>query len=727
MKLLLVFAMLAQQQAPLVTPRAGLVITRSVRLRPGVYRLAAPPSGAPLIIVRGTDITVDFNGAELVGSDPEGDPDLAAGVAVLVDSGRNVRLRRPVIRGYLVGIRSRGTRGLAISGGNLSHNWKPRLFSLVEHESLVDWLSFHRNERREWLRFGAAIYLEDVRGGVIEGNRAVQGMNALLMVRSDSLRIERNDFSFNSGLGIGLYRSSDNLILYNTADYNVRGYSHGFYRRGQDSAGLLLYEQSCRNIVAWNSATHGGDGLFLWAGQSTMDSGTGGANDNLFFGNDFSFAPANGIEATFSRNAIVDNLLEGNEYGVWGGYSFSSRIHGNQFVRNRTGIAIEHGQDNVIGGNRFSGDSTAIRLWANPIEPSDWGYPRFRDTRSRDVLIDSNLFAGNRVAVRAASTARLAMAGNTWWRVDSALVLSDTSAFTASSNVVADGPEPAFATSYPELFESMVRGLGGPRAIPSSGRRRLDRSAIVVDEWGPYDRLSPKLWPLDSTRSNPLRLVVLGPEGEWRLASRRGVTAISRAAGGTGDTITVAPATPGDWEIGLEFRGGPTVSPRGRRRAAGAVYPFGWGRFEPAIAWTVRFVTWADSTSPTGQPDAFARLFQRPLLLTLTVPRLDWLWFRPTIAELPRERWALEATGTVTLPAGRYSLRTISDDGVRVWVNGRLVIDNWTGHDSAVDHAPLAGGRHRLRVQYYQKDGWTELRLDIVRGRTRSAGSPGPH
>ena len=54
--------------------------------------------------------------------------------------------------------------------------------------------------------------------------------------------------------------------MHNRIDWCVRGYSHGFYNRGQDSAGLLMYEQSSRNTVAYNSVTHGGDGLFLWAG-----------------------------------------------------------------------------------------------------------------------------------------------------------------------------------------------------------------------------------------------------------------------------------------------------------------------------------------------------------------------------------------------------------------------------------------------------------------------------
>jgi hypothetical protein len=64
---------------------------------------------------------------------------------------------------------------------------------------------------------------------------------------------------------------------------------------------------------------------------------------------------------------------------------------------------------------------------------------------------------------------------------------------------------------------------------------------------------------------------------------------------------------------------------------------------------------------------------------------------------------------------------------VRVWIDGTLAIDNWTPHESAVDNAPLSGGRHVIRVVHYQVDGWTELRVDFVRGTQRSRGSAGPH
>jgi hypothetical protein len=54
-------------------------------------------------------------------------------------------------------------------------------------------------------------------------------------------------------------------------------------------------------------------------------------------------------------------------------------------------------------------------------------------------------------------------------------------------------------------------------------------------------------------------------------------------------------------------------------------------------------------------------------------------------------------------------------------------IDNWKPHESEVDYAPITPGRHDIRVEYAQVGGWTELRLDIVRGAPRSKGSPGPH
>lgn len=717
----------AQRTVPL---RAGMVITESVRIAPGTYRIAANAStDSALIIIRGDGITVDFALARLEGSDVAADPDMAKGVAIRIEGGRDVTLKNATIRGYRFAVLARGTRGLTLEGNDFSHTWKPRLFSQVGHESLVDWMSFHQNDSREWMRFGAAIYLEDVTGGVIRGNRAAQGMNALLMTRTDSVMVRDNVLTHNSALGIGMYRSSDNTIVRNRLDYNVRGYSHGWYRRGQDSAALLMYEQSMRNVVAWNSATHSGDGLFLWAGQHTMDTGQGGANDNYFFHNDFSFAPTNGMEATFSRNRFVANIVEGNDHGLWGGYSYESEVVGNCFSRNRVGIAIEHGQDNTIRANEFRADTTAIYLWANPIEPSDWGYPKFRDTDSRDYAINGNRFVANGTVWRVLQTSGLDTAANqTVSRLeatDEAPTRASASNFSSTDQTACD-PRQLLGARYAELAPTVP---GVDQSLPASGSPRRERSSIIVDEWGPFDYRSPKLWPTDTMR-DAVRLRTVGPAGRWRVVARDGVESISATRGRIGDTLTVIPFgnNQGDWDLTLEYIGLETVSPRGVRSAAGVPVRFGFGRHVPTVDWNVRFFTWTDTLLDPhrGEGNLATILAQQPVL-ERRESRLDYQWYRPRLAPLPQDRWALEATGMVNLPAGEHSLRTISDDAVRVWIDGRLVIDRTVPGGSEVHYAPITAGAHELRVAFYQLTGWTELRVDIVPGSSRSTGSAGPH
>jgi hypothetical protein len=189
-----------------VRPAPRLVISRSTTFAAGSYALAPAPGDSAVLVIRGNDIVVDLTGVVLRGAPQGGDPDRAAGIAILVDGGSNVTIRGGGIHGYRFGIVGRGTRNLRILDVDLSYGWKPRLYSIVEHESLLDWLSFHQNEKDEWMQFGAAIYLREVRGGEVRGTTALQGMNALLMTRTDSVLVWNNDFSFNSGLGIGMYR-----------------------------------------------------------------------------------------------------------------------------------------------------------------------------------------------------------------------------------------------------------------------------------------------------------------------------------------------------------------------------------------------------------------------------------------------------------------------------------------------------------------------------------------
>ena len=322
----------------------------------------------------------------------------------------------------------------------------------------------------------------------IDNNRAVQGQNGLMVTRSTQLKIWNNTFSWMSGLGIGLYRTTDSRDHAQPLDWDVRGYSHGFYNRGQDSAGLLMYEQSSRNVVAYNSITHGGDGLFLWAGQSTMDTGQGGANDNVFYDNDFSHAVANGIEATFSRNTVRHQPHRRLLARHLGRLQLRLAVHRSNASRGNTeAIAIEHGQNIAIIGNTFTGDETAIRLWANATQDPNWGYPKARDTRSRDYLIAQNTFIGNKTALNVLRTTGVAASRQHATRRRRRSITAGVTRVAASSLRSPDAAAGPWRSAGADSAGAMDAKL------PDGARR--GRATIIVDEWGPYDYLSPKLWP----------------------------------------------------------------------------------------------------------------------------------------------------------------------------------------------------------------------------------------
>ncbi|MCH8102429.1 MAG: right-handed parallel beta-helix repeat-containing protein [Chloroflexi bacterium] len=320
----------------------GLIITESVTIEPGTYFLSGDSLGA--IQIQGNGITVDFNGAVLDGAVAGQDPDTFAGVGLRISDSQSVTIKNAVIKGFKVAVMVTDVADFHLTKSDLSYNWRQRLKSTIERESQDDWMSYHHNENDEWLRYGAAVYLRRADRAKIDHIKVTGGQNGIMATEVNDALFYNNSITFNSSVGIGLYRSSRNQILHNRLDFNVRGHSPGVYNRGQDSAALLLYEQSNENVIAYNSATHSGDGLFLWAGQSTMDTGEGGCNDNLIYGNDFSFAPTNGIEVTFSRNQIINNRIEGCWHGIWGGYSFDTLVEGNEFINNEEHIAVEHGQ-----------------------------------------------------------------------------------------------------------------------------------------------------------------------------------------------------------------------------------------------------------------------------------------------------------------------------------------------------------------------------------------------
>lgn len=119
--------------------------------------------------------------------------------------------------------------------------------------------------------------------------------------------------------------------------------------------------------------------------------------------------------------------------------------------------------------------------------------------------------------------------------------------------------------------------------------------------------------------------------------------------------------------------------------------------------------------TPTATPDATlagwrGEYFDNPNLTGAPVlvredESVDFLWGTgPPAPQLPADRFSVRWTRVVPLDEGTYNFYAFADDGVRVWVDGVLIIDEWHEGRGAtyVTERALGAGTHSLRVEYYE-------------------------
>lgn len=690
----------------------GMVIRNSVTINQRSYALpAAADISKPLLTIEGNNITVDFNQAILQGSGDKIRPDELYGLAVLVKKGsKNITIRNAFIHGYKVAIFADSVDNLTIDHCDLSYNWRQHLQSNREREDISDWMSYHHNEKNEWLRYGAAMYLVNCSSAVITNNIVTGGQNALMMTRCEKAIVSDNDFSFNSGIGIGLYRSSHNRIYHNRVDYNVRGYSHGKYKRGQDSAAFLVFEQSSDNIFAYNTATHSGDGFFLWAGQTTMDTGEGGSNDNFIYGNDFSYAPTNGVEVTFSRNLIMKNSIRDCDHGIWGGYSYDTDITDNVFANNRIGIAIEHGQNINIVLNGFQNDQTGVKLWSREKQPADWIYAQRRNTDSRNYWIAANRFTATPKAFDIMGTDTVVFSGNTKLLVDEALVLGDR-----AENIDTSRDAEILDMEYqPDPRLKTIKATSIPANLLPQGKQE-----IRITEWGPYDFRYPLLWLKEVDRTGLYHFEILGPKGIWETEQVSGFRIVSSDTNRFPGMLTArADSTQVDRYIRLLYKGPAYRDQFGKWQDSGQAHVFSYREFAPQTQWTVNWYRWDAEHDPAKDYQTFSTLFEQPAFHTAKTANIDYTWWGAIARGLPADSFATVATTKMLVPADMYELGITADDYVKVWIDDQELINAWDSKYTELDENThhrkqirLSAGEHRIRIVHAENKGLATLQF----------------
>lgn len=79
------------------------------------------------------------------------------------------------------------------------------------------------------------------------------------------------------------------------------------------------------------------------------------------------------------------------------------------------------------------------------------------------------------------------------------------------------------------------------------------------------------------------------------------------------------------------------------------------------------------------------------------------------------DRFAVVVRATIEVPEGDYLLTVESDDGIRIHVDGELVLDQWTIHTPEIDEVKptLREGAHHIRGDYFEGGGLGVLDVSL--------------
>jgi hypothetical protein len=765
-------------RVPVVTVTSDNVsITRSCRVEVPRGTVIPDADGNGVLHIEADGITVEFTaspGAELMGA-PSGTPwDQASGIGIRIEGRRNVTLRGPHAHLYKVGILATRADGLVIDGADVNDGYTQRLRSTPAAEDGADWLYPHNNDQEKWReQYGAGVCIEESKGVTVCGVYTRRGQNGIILDRVSDSKIYDNDCSFLTGWGLAMWRCERNTVSRNAFDFCVRGHVEGVYNRGQDSAGILMFEQNVGNVIAENSATHGGDCLFAFSGidalgQTWMDqererlrTQTGkedveamieappevlarhkrlGNTGNLIINNDLSYAPAHGIETTFGfDNKLIGNrMVENAICGVWGGYSQDTLIAENEFAGNggmaygleRGGVNIEHGAGNLILNNRFVNNKCAVHLWWD----ADTGLLSTPWSKANDRPVTGNVIAGNVFEINPAhpfgdrregdrlivlqlrdDQARSPEGMPVSPKVTGNLYTDNTVRVDPAVGVefaVEKGAEPDTRGGVPGYSRPSYTAFGKSRPVGARESLR-GRDKIVMTEWGPWDHRSPLVRRVEATPDE-------------HVFSMHGIDPLSVTVSGVGISRE---------EPGVKGKDAPWTMRIAGAGAGVATYQIkiAQGSFKQDLSgsivnarWEVIVFPWSERNDPRVDLEGWRRLAAGPGAMRADAaevvlryggggPSQVELSEEITAGAMPPDHFGTIARTTLALPEGRWRITTTSDDGIRVMVNGVPVIDNWTWHAPTRDTGEFTSGGQPtdILVEHFEIDGFAVLEFGI--------------
>jgi nitrous oxidase accessory protein NosD len=717
---------LQQEKIPvLILEKDDTLITTSCLIKIPQGKVISDRNGNGVIHIRGKDLIVRFTQGSVLRGAKVGTPwDRLIGIGISAKNAPGLRLKDLRVHGFKTGIYLKNSTRVLIEDLDASDNYRQRLGSTPRREDARDWLYPHNNDQGEWRKkWGAALYLDQCQEPVLRRIRVRRGQNGIILDRVQGGKIYDNDCSFLSGWGLALWRSSHNVVTRNAFDFCVRGYSHLVYNRGQDSAGILMFEQCKSNFFAQNSVTHGGDGFFGNSGKEALGQNPKpktaswaykgqGNRDNLYYGNDFSYAAAHGFEQTFAFGEIlVKNQMVGNAIsGIWGGYSQDMFILDNYFEANgalgygleRGGINIEHGKNLKILRNRFVKNRCGIHLWVDQDKGlQDLPWVRANPETGGETWIAGNWFKEDSLVLHLRG------------RISGVHFVQNKITNVKKTNLLEDGSHADSSQPDPNLLKLRLnpsRRIYG-KTRPVGARKHLrGRKNILMDQWGPWDHESPFL-RARGHNSHGISWDLYGISKPPKIVEASGIA----------QGIQVEKLDPKSFQIILPVQGTGVFPYRFTLKGDNYSFPLQGSVLQ--TKWRVRFFSW--KTDPRKDYLAWKKESEKGFETFLTTLHLNYGMGGPASLHLSeeirskfpaRDQFGTLAETKILLPPGTWLIQTQSDDGIRVTVDGKQVINDWTWHGPTMHDARLDLKKEKtvkILVEHFELNGYAILRLDL--------------
>jgi len=106
----------------------------------------------------------------------------------------------------------------------------------------------------------------------------------------------------------------------------------------------------------------------------------------------------------------------------------------------------------------------------------------------------------------------------------------------------------------------------------------------------------------------------------------------------------------------------------------------------------------------------------KTLVLTRIDPTVNFNWGTESPdPSINANDFAVRWTGTIEAPASDvYTFHTQTDDGIRLWVNNQLIIENWTEHGNTHDSGDIAltaGQKYEIILEWYENGVYARCEL----------------